>query len=103
MCIHCFWNPWYIDDGYIATGISWSNLDDRFYSLPLGKIQFGVLRRLSFPNGTTIKNKNSAINNNNKKTQETLKAIIQKQMDYLIFGFGLLKKPNKQHNNNAYL
>lgn len=71
MYIHCFWNPWYIDDGYIATGISWSNLDDRFYSLPLGKIQFGVLRRLSFPNGKTIKNKNSAINNNKKNPRDT--------------------------------
>lgn len=102
MCIHCFWNPRYIDDGYIATGISWSKLDDRFYSLPLGKIQFGVLRRLSFSNGKKIKNKNSAINNNNKKPRD-IEGHNSETNGLSHIQFWSLKKKTKQHNNNAYL
>lgn len=52
-------------------------------------MQFGVLRRLAFPNGKTMKNNNSARNNNKIKR---LKATIQKKVDYFIFSFGLLKK-----------
>lgn len=61
----------YMYNGHIATVTSWNNHDNRFYSLSLGKMQFGVLRRLSFLNGKTMKNNNSARNNYDNKLRDT--------------------------------